>query len=241
MKGAERLRTKVYPSSACSIFVVTVSSHLVVRGSVFGQSQNGGDRDGQMVSTNVEDLGTLNVLPDLGLLQVVDIVEVRSGKVGAERAVVAGDDNTATASRSLLIVAVQRLDAGLLVDFLKCLAVLVLANAANVYSRVLREDVLCTAGRVLGSSTGDEHGVVVLDQVFEEPEVLLLSEDSIIGLEAVLLEQLLVTTPRVRLVSGFSIAPPSIATGERRERTQHPGYQGEGSPEQEVQSFPWPL
>ena len=191
MKGAERLRTKVYIVSI-SLLHIFGQSHLVVGSSVFGQCQDGGHGDSQVVTTDVEELGALDVLPDLGLLQVVDIVKVGGSKVGAERAVVAGDDNTAASGRSLLIVAVQGLDASLLVDLFESLAVLVLADTANVDGGVLGEDVLGTAGRVLCSSTGNEHGIVVLDQVLVEAEVLLLGEDGIVGLEAVLLEKLLI-------------------------------------------------
>lgn len=160
---------------------------------MLGQCQDGRHRDSQVVAADVVDFGALDVLPDLGLLQVVDIVEVGGSKVGAERAVVAGDYDTAASGRSLLVVAVQRLDAGLLVDLLKSLTILVLTDAANVDGGVLGEDVLRAAGGVLCSSTGNEHGIVVLDQVLIETEVLLFGEDGIVGLEAVLLKKLLIT------------------------------------------------
>lgn len=167
-------------------------AYLVVCSRVFSQSQDSRYGDSEMVSTNVEELSPLDVLPYLWLLQVVDIVQVGGGKIGAERAVMAGDDDTAAAGGSLLVVAVKGLYTGLLVDILKRLAVLVLANAADVDGRVFGEDVLGTASRVLGSSTGNEHGVVVLDQVLVEAEVLLLGEDGVVCLEAILFKQLLV-------------------------------------------------
>jgi hypothetical protein len=192
MKGAERLRTKVCEVSATIFPRTSVHAHLVVRSRVLGKGQDGRHRDRQVVATDVEELGALDVFPDLGLLQVVDVVQVRGGKVGAQRAVVARDDDTASAGGGLLVVAVDGLDTSLLVDVLERLAVLVLADAANVDGRLLGEDVLCTTGRVLGSSTGNEHGVVVLDQVFVEAGMLLLGEDGIVSLELVLREQLLV-------------------------------------------------
>lgn len=56
---------------------------------------------GEVETTDIEDLGVLDKLPDLGLLQVVDIVVVGSTEIGAETSVVASDDNT-TSSGLLL-------------------------------------------------------------------------------------------------------------------------------------------
>lgn len=85
-----------------------------------------------MVSANVVELGILNQLPNLWLLQVVQLVEVRSREVGAEGAVVACDDDTAATGRGLLIIAVLGADAGFGADVLEDLAVLVFADAADV-------------------------------------------------------------------------------------------------------------
>lgn len=52
---------------------------------------------------------------------------------------------------------------------------------------------LCAASGVLRRTAGNEHSVVVLDQVVVEPEVLLFGENGIVGLQAVLLEELLIT------------------------------------------------
>ena len=95
-----------------------------------------------MIATNVEELGVLDQLPDLGLLQVLNLVLVGGGKVGAQGAVVAGDDNTAATSGGLLIITVGSLDTGMGTDVLKLLAVLVAANAANVDGGIGGEDVL---------------------------------------------------------------------------------------------------
>lgn len=54
----------------------------------------------------------------------------------------AGDDNTAATSGCLLVVEVFDLDAGVAGDLLQGLAVLVLANAADVDNRLGLEDVL---------------------------------------------------------------------------------------------------
>lgn len=95
-----------------------------------------------MVATDVVDLCVLDETPDLRLLQVLDLVVVGSGQVGAHAAVVAGNDNTATASGVLLIVAVLNAKADLLDRLLQNLGVLVLADAADEDGGVGREDVL---------------------------------------------------------------------------------------------------
>lgn len=46
---------------------------------------------------------------------------------------------------------------------------------------------------VLSGTTSDELGVVVLEQIFVETHVLLLGEDGVVGLQAVLLEELLIS------------------------------------------------
>lgn len=119
-----------------------VQVYLVLLSRLLGQSQDSRDADSQVVATDVVDLGVLHELPDLGLLQVIKLVGVGSGKVGAHAAVVAGDDDTATARGLLLIVAVLDAEANLLDGLLQDIGVLVLADAANVDGRVGREDVL---------------------------------------------------------------------------------------------------
>jgi len=110
---------------------------------VLGQRQDGRHTHSQMVSTDIEEFGILDMLPHLGLLQVLDFVEVRGGKVSAQRTVVTGNNDTASAGRGTLIVTVQSLHTGLFIDVLECLAVLVLSNAADVDGRIVGQDVLC--------------------------------------------------------------------------------------------------
>jgi hypothetical protein len=169
-------------------------AYLVLSSGLLSQSLDGGHADGQVEATNIVDLGVLNLLPDVVLLQVLKLVVVGRSKVGAERAVVASDDDTTSASGGLLIVEVLGLDTSFLADVLEGLAVLVLANAANVEDGLGGQDVLGTTGGVLRSTTGDEDGLVVLDQVLVQAHVLLgVGENSVVGLEAVLLEELLIT------------------------------------------------
>ena len=149
-----------------------------------------------METTNVVNLGVLNLLPDVVLLQVLKLVVVGGSKICAERAVVASDDDTAATSGGLLVVEVLGLDTSLLADVLEGLAVLVLTDAANVEDRLRRQDVLGTTGGVLRSTSGNEDGLEVLDQVLVKAHVLLgVGENGIVGLQAVLLEQLLITAP----------------------------------------------
>lgn len=103
-----------------------------------------------MVATDVVDLSGLNEAPDLGLLQVLDLVVVGSSQVGAHAAVVTGDDDAAAAGGLLLIVAVLDAEADLLDSVLQGLGVLVLADAANVDGGAGREDVLRESLRVSG-------------------------------------------------------------------------------------------
>jgi hypothetical protein len=174
-------------------FASTVRAYLVLRSSLLGKRLDGWYTNGQVEATDVEDLRILDLLPDAVLLQVLDLVVVGSRQVGAERTVVAGDDDTAATSGRLLVVQVLSLDACVARDLLEGLAVLVLANAADVDGRVGLEHVLCTSRCVLGGTAGDEDGFVVLDQVLVEAHVLLrVGKNGIVGLEAILVEQCLV-------------------------------------------------
>ena len=95
-----------------------------------------------MVSTDVVDLGLLNERPDLGLLQVLDLVLVGSSKVGAHAAVVTSDDNTTLTGGLGFIDTVLGVDTGLLTGLLEDVTVLVLTDAADVDNRLLGEEVL---------------------------------------------------------------------------------------------------
>lgn len=146
-----------------------------------------------MEATDVVHLGVLDELPDLGLLQVVQVVVVGSAEVGAQASVVAGDDGAATASLLLGVDAVLDAEASGLDGVVEDGRVLVVAGTADVDDAVGGQDVLGTSGAVLGSTAGDELGIVVVEEVLVEGDVLLLGEDGIVGLEAVLVEQGLVT------------------------------------------------
>jgi hypothetical protein len=95
-----------------------------------------------VVTPDVVELGLLDEGPDVGLLQVLKLVLVGSSEVSAHAAVVAGDDDTALAGGLRLVDTVLGVDTGLLTGLLEDLAVLVIANTANVDDGVVGEQVL---------------------------------------------------------------------------------------------------
>ena len=145
-----------------------------------------------MVASDVVDLGVLHEGPDLGLLQVVEVIVVGGAEVGAERAVVAGDDDAAAARGVLVVDAVLDAEAGGLDGVAQDGGVLVVADAAEVDDAVGGQEVLGAAGRVLGGAAGDELGVVVVEEVLVDAELVGFGEDGVVCLEGVLVEQGLV-------------------------------------------------
>ena len=95
-----------------------------------------------METTDVEELGLLDEGPDVGLLQVLELVLVGSSKVSAHAAVVASDDDTALARGLRLVDTVLGVDTSLLTGLLQDVTVLVLADTANVDNRVVGKKVL---------------------------------------------------------------------------------------------------
>ena len=78
--------------------------YLVFGRSLFGQRLHSWYTHSQVEATDVEDLGIFDLLPDALLLQVLELVVVRSSEIGAQRTVVAGDDNTAATGGRLLVI-----------------------------------------------------------------------------------------------------------------------------------------
>jgi len=117
-------------------------TYLVLSSSLLAESLNGGNTDSQVVATDVVELSLLNKRPDVGLLQVLNLVLVGSSKVSAHAAVVASDNNTTLSSGLGLIDAVLSVDTGLLASLLEDVTVLVLTNTANVHNGVLGQHVL---------------------------------------------------------------------------------------------------
>lgn len=204
---------------------------------------------GEVVTADIVDLGALDEAPDLGLLQVVQVVVVRGAQVGAETPVVAGDDDTAAAGGLRGLDAVLDAETGLLDGVLEDGGVLVVADAAEVDDAVVRQDVLGATGGVLCGAAGDELGLVVVQQVLVEALVLVLGQDGIVGLEVVLGEELIVALGldvccRVEMLRqrGRASQPEAIPRGAddgrqggveelgARAEQLRCAYQGEGSP-----------
>lgn len=165
---------------------------LVVLSSLLSELHDGRRADGEVVAADVVDVGVLDEAPDLGALQVLQVVVVGSAELSAQRAVGAGDDDTAAASLLLGVDAVLDAEAGSLDGIAQDGRVLVVTDTTEVDNAVLGEDVLGTTGGVLGSTTSNELGVVVVEQVLVQRAVLVLSEDGVVGLQGVLVEKLLV-------------------------------------------------
>jgi hypothetical protein len=117
-------------------------SYLVVCSGFSGKSKDSWDGDCQVVATDVVDLGLLNERPDVGLLEMVELVFVGGSEVGDHAAVVAGNDNTAFSSGLDFVDAVFSVHASGLAGLCQDIGVLVFADATNVDDRVLGEDVL---------------------------------------------------------------------------------------------------
>lgn len=142
-----------------------------------------------MVTTDIVGLGILNEGPDIGALQMLEVVVVGSAQLSAHAAVVAGDDNAATASGDLGVDAVLDAQTSLLASIAKDGGVLVVTGTADVDNTVLGQQVLGTAGGVLGSTTGDQLGIVIVEEVLEDVLVLGLGQDGVVGLQTILLEE----------------------------------------------------
>lgn len=157
-----------------------------------GELPAGHKLTGEVVTTDVVDVCALDEAPDLGLLQVVEAVVVGGAQVGAETPVVAGDDDAAAAGGLGGLDAVLDAEAGLLDGVLEDGGVLVVADAAQVDDAVVGQDVLGAAGGVLGGAASDELGLEVVQQILVDGLVLVLGQDGVVGLEAVLGEELIV-------------------------------------------------
>ena len=178
---------------------------LVLLCGLLAQSQDGGNRDGEMVSSHEVVLGLLDPVPVF--LQMLDLVLVGGSQIGAHAPVMAGDDDTASAGGVRLIDSVDSLQADLLVGLDEQIGVLVLSDAAEKDDRLLRKDVLDSSGRVLGGTTGVEVCFVVVQQLLVQAHVLLLGENGVVGLEAILVEQGLVTGTTVSASTTNSSIP----------------------------------
>lgn len=139
-----------------------------------------------MVTTNVVDLRVLNQAPDLRLLQVVQAIVVGGSQVGAHTPVVASDHHTAAARGLGGLDAVLDAEPDLLDGILEDACVLVVADAANEHDTVIGQHVLGASGGVLRGTAGDQLRLVVVQQLLIQRLVLLLGQDRVVSLQAIL-------------------------------------------------------
>lgn len=150
------------------------------------------DHTCEVEATDIVEIGILDELPDLGLLQMVEAIAVGSTKVGNETTVVASDDRTTTTSLVLSVDTILNAQASLFDGVMQDGSVLVVADAAEVDDAVGRQEVLGATGAVLSGTASNQRGVVVVEQILEDGNVLLFGEDGVVGLEVVLVQQSLV-------------------------------------------------
>lgn len=105
----------------------------------------------------------------------------------------AGDDGAAAASLLLGVDAILDSQASGLDGIVEDGGILVVTGTADVDDTVGGEDVLGTSGAVLSSTAGDELGIVVVEEVLVEGDVLILGEDSIVRLQVIFVKEGLVT------------------------------------------------
>ena len=107
----------------------------------------------------------------------------------------AGNDNTTATSWYFRINLVLDSQSSGLVGILKDGSVFVIADTAEVDNAVGWQEVLCSTGSVLATTTGDELSTEVLEEVVVDLEVVGagISEDGIIGFDVVFIEESLIT------------------------------------------------
>lgn len=98
---------------------------------------------------------------------------------------------------------------------------------------------------VLSSTTRDQLRIAVLDKLLVEGHVLLLGENGVVGLEAVLLEESLISVciqcsgqqSSCMAIAGLSWLAIEVGMGSAL--TPRPGCREEGSPSREARSYRW--
>lgn len=135
---------------------------LVVLSGLLGQLLDGRWAHGQVVATDKVVGGSLDELPDLGRLQVLEIVVVGGAQVGDHGAVVVGDDNSTAAGGLLGVDAVLNSETGLLDCIVQDCGILVVTDTAEEDSAVGWKQVLGSSSSVLGTTSGNEFGGVVV-------------------------------------------------------------------------------
>ena len=161
---------------------------LVAAGSLLAQLHNGGRANGEVVATDIIGLGVLDELPHLGALEMLDVVVVGSTELSYHAAVVASDDDTTPTGGDLGVDTVLDAETSLLDGVLEDGGILVVTDTTEVDDAVGGQDVLRATSRVLGRTTSDQLGIVVVEELLVDWQVLLLGEDGVVLLELILVE-----------------------------------------------------
>lgn len=159
-----------------------------------------------MEATNVKNLGLFNELPVLGLLEVLKLVVVGSGKVGDKRTVSTVNQCSTLASGNFIVNEVVGVDTSNIIGLKQLLGKLVLTDGAKVDYRLLRENVLSTTGSILGSTTSNESNIRQLNDLIKDGKMLVFDENGVIFLEVILVKVLLVTEKKKKdwLVANYT-------------------------------------
>ena len=163
----------------------------VLRG-VLGHLKHGVGGHGEEEAGGVEEARVLHELPVLGLLEVLNLVVVGRVDRGDEGALAAVDEDAAGAGGGGLVDHVVGVDAVGGAKLLHILGVAILADASHVGGGIGDlEHPLRDADGVLGGAAGDVLHLELLAHVLVHGRVLLLGEDGVVELDAVLVEELL--------------------------------------------------
>lgn len=128
---------------------------LVVGRSLFSKSHDRRGADSQMITSNKVVSSTLDQLPDLRTLQVIQIIVVCGTEISTQRAVVIRDYDTTSASWLLLVYSVLDTEASLLDGIVKNSSIFIIANTTKKDDGVGWKEVLGTSGGVLSPTSGD--------------------------------------------------------------------------------------
>lgn len=169
-----------------------------------------------MEATDEVDLGFFDQVPDMRLLQVLNLIVIGSSKVSAQTTIVARDYDTTNTRWLFLVDAIFCVNTSLFANVPEQLAILVFADAADVGNRVGWKDILdyrrkriyqntldqrhysavsylSTTSCVLRRTTSNADCLGVLSKVFKQTHVLLLGKDCVIGLQAIFLKKGVIT------------------------------------------------
>lgn len=190
--GIERLLEKLTDKRRAQ----TKDKSLILLRSLATQRHDSVWAHSQVIATNKVKLCLLNQFPDIRTLEVCQIVLVGGAQLCAHRAVVTGNDHTATTGGFRLIDTVLDAETSLGSRLAQRLGIGIVADAAKVDDGIRREKVAGSASSVLGAAASNQRRRVIVEQIIIDREMLLLGEDCIVGLEGVLVQKCLISFGR---------------------------------------------